>query len=167
MSSCVKGISFPKTLEMVEGKKKKKSHTVICLGFGVFVHFGFCFSFPLIFFQVNRVFQQIMMEDLWGIDVRSISVCVCHALVSIILLLLYIFCFNLSALQTDIAFCSAEIITFLIGNLNKFFFPHALSRTADNRNFGVRLSFRLWERKYSYGNDLESFSPSLSSFRYS
>lgn len=169
MSSCVKGVSFPKTLETMEGKKKKKPHSYL-FRFFCFVGFGFCFSFPFSFFipkQVNWVFQQIMTEDHWGIDVRSISVHVCHTLISIILLLLYIFCLNLSALQTDIAFCSAEIITFLIGNLKKFFFPNVLSRTAGNRNFGVRLSFRLWEKKHSYGNNLESFSPSLSSFKYS
>ena len=69
---------------------------------------------------------------------------------SFLLFLFYIFCFNLSALQTDIAFYSVDIITFVIGNLKKFFFPHPLSGTTDSRNFGVKLSFRLWERIYSY-----------------
>lgn len=68
-----------------------------------------------------------------------------------------IFCSNLSALETDIALCCMEIITLVIGNLTKFFFPHPLRGTADNRILGVKLSFRLWERRYSYGNDLEIF----------
>lgn len=67
-------------------------------------------------------------------------------MLSFLLFFFYIFCFNLSALQTDTAFCSAEIITFVIGNLKKFFFPHPLSGTADNRHLSVKLSFRLWEQ---------------------
>lgn len=86
-------------------------------------------------------------------SVASLYVCV---MLSFLLFLFYIYCFNLSALQTDTAFCSAEIITFVIGKLKKFF-PNPFSGTADNRNFGVRLSFRFWERRYSYGNNLDFF----------
>lgn len=86
-------------------------------------------------------------------SVASLYVCV---MLSFLLFLFYIYCFNLSALQTDTVFCSAEIITFVIGKLKKFF-PNPFSGTADNRNFGVRLSFRFWERRYSYGNNLDFF----------
>lgn len=60
------------------------SHTVLC--FCVLEAFSFFISK-----QANWVFQQIMTEDRWGIDVRSISVCMCHAPVSIILLLRLLF----------------------------------------------------------------------------
>lgn len=81
----VKGSSFPKIFEMIGGKNVPlhQPHSSLLLGFGGFLFFHL---------QTSKwVFQQIMTEDHWGIDVRSISVCMCHAPVSIILLLLLLF----------------------------------------------------------------------------
>lgn len=55
----------------------------------------------------------------------SMSVCV---ILSFLLFLLYIFYFNLSALQADIAFRSMEVITFVIGNLTILFSSHPLQK---------------------------------------
>lgn len=67
---------------------------------------------------------------------------------SFLLFLFYIF-FNLPAVQTDIAFCSMEVITFVIGNLTIFMLPSPPD-TANNRNFSVRLKLRLLKRSYSH-----------------